>query len=235
MKSCHLNKGGGKYTEKKPCLLVPRTGLLGGKQTLLTTVDNGGGPCRMSDGPQKTGEFRGREVGGAGGEGTMAFLFLEATSHCVAQVGWNWPFLCLRVLPDAHSWTHSHRHTHKCIYSKTYAHSETPDSPHSYTATQPHPQACCRSLESNVAAILQGFPSLGHFPLPSSAWEPACDLHSCGWDHASGIRMQLVQLPALESRVGSYAPERRQLSRGWGQCSAPGSVSHVSFTVLTGT
>lgn len=58
---------------------VPRTRLLGGKQTLLTTADSGGDSCRMSDGLQKMGEFRGRDGGGGpGGEGTMVFLFLEA-------------------------------------------------------------------------------------------------------------------------------------------------------------
>lgn len=54
----------------------PGTGLLGGKPTLLTTVDSEGDPCRMSDPAwrQKTGEFRGREVGRPGGENTVGVL-----------------------------------------------------------------------------------------------------------------------------------------------------------------
>lgn len=52
----------------------PGKGLLGGKPTLLTTVDSEGDPCRMSDGWQKTGEFRGREVGRPSGEGTVDVL-----------------------------------------------------------------------------------------------------------------------------------------------------------------
>lgn len=172
----------------------------------------------MSGGQQKTGEFRGREVGEPGGEGTVVFLFLEAALQALCSPGWLELAIPLPHNPARCTLTDIFTDTPTNIYSKTYAHSETPDSPHphSYTDTQPHPQAYCRSLESNMAAILQGFPlCLGHFPVPSSAWESACDLHSCGWDRASGIRMQLVQLPALENRGGSYAPERRGLSLDW--------------------
>lgn len=117
-----------------------------------------------------------------------------------------------------HTHGHIHTDTPTNIYSKTYAHSETPDSPHphSYTDTRPHPQACRRSLESNVAAVLQGF--------PLSIWDiflrpvvpgslPVTSIPVAGTTPlASGSSWFSFQL--WKANVDANTPERRELSPG---------------------
>lgn len=103
--------------------------------------------------------------------------------------------------PNTHILTRIHSHTHRCAAERPRKQPGWDGSP--------------------------GFPSLGHFPVPSSGWEPACDLRSCGWDHTPGSRKRVVQPPALVARGGSSAPER-----SCHPCPAQGAVPGSVFLSL---
>jgi hypothetical protein len=140
------------------------------------------------------------------GRGQWCSCFLRQRSVSQCSPGWLELAIPLPHSPARCTLMDTFTQTHPQIYIQRHMHTQrlqTAPTPklHRHTAA---PTGLPQKPRKQRGCSFTGFPPLhlGHFPAPSRAWEPACDLHSCGWDHASGIRKQLVQLPALESKRG---------------------------------